>query len=202
MSGSWVLFAYSEVLQMLLAQGFPLTSHTKLFQQLTQHDSKGLGTLVVYKQIKQLVLSSWAHWDARACLQQHPWDMMLRGEHEGRARLDRGFTRCFGNACPVFFLPTPHFAFMKSKFFMNHLYFSFFSPMSFLLHSVAGREASFSAGMLPRKPEVPGFLVVGSAHGFLFLLFVLFYFSSATCAVALTTKCRACSREVWKMLLL
>lgn len=55
MSGSWVLFAYSEVLQMLLAQGFSLTSHTKLFQQLTQHDSNGLGTLVEYKQIARSI---------------------------------------------------------------------------------------------------------------------------------------------------
>lgn len=40
-----LLSAYSEVLQMLLAQGVSQTSHTKSFQQLIQHDSKGLGTL-------------------------------------------------------------------------------------------------------------------------------------------------------------
>lgn len=102
---------------------------------------------------------------------------------------------------PVF-LPVPHFTFMKIKFFMNYLYFSFFSPVSFLLRSVTGREVSFSAGMLPRKLKVPGFLVVSSAHGFLFLLFVLLYFSLAVCAVALTTKCRAHSHRVWKRTLL
>lgn len=85
---------------------------------------------------------------------------------------------------------------------MNHLYYSFFSPMSFLLCSAAGREASFWAGMLPRKPKVPGFLVVTSAHGFGFLLFGLFYFSSAACAVALTARRRALSRKVWERTLL
>lgn len=96
------------------------------------------------------------------------------------------------------FLPAPPFAFMKSKFFMNRLYFSFFPPMSFLLHSAAGREASFSAGVLPRKPKVPGFLVMSSAYRFLFFLV---HFSSAACAIALTTTCKARSRRVWKRVL-
>lgn len=73
----------------------------------------------------------------------------------GRARPDRGFARRHRSSRPAS-LPAPHFAFMKSKFFMNHLYFSSSSPMSLLLHSVAGREVSRSAGALPGKPKVAG----------------------------------------------
>lgn len=52
------------------------------------------------------------------------------GEGEGGAGLGGTFAGRCSKPHPVF-LPAPHFAFMRSKFFMNHLYFSFSSPLSF-----------------------------------------------------------------------
>ena len=66
---------------------------------------KGLGTLVEYKQMKQLVLSSWACWGARASLQLRPRDVMLERLVRRSCRGPRGGR--FGGCVPGELLPRP-----------------------------------------------------------------------------------------------
>lgn len=87
------------------------------------------------------------------------------------------------------FLLAPRFTFMKSKFFMNHLYFFFFSCELFAAFSFL-KKSELLSRTAAKKAE--GACSPAREQHTQLIALVGFYFSSAVCAV--TPECKA---QLW-----